>query len=212
MVNDNSGNFTDWRISLWGEAKDASKAKLHPMPTDQDDDDHDREDGNVATTSVVVPSSTSLPTTPSDHPHRPVNEKPSSTTTTPTAEADNTTPTPSSTFFLPSIFPTFGVSPRTQIWIYGAIGTILVFALGLGGFFIVQKRRRAPKYESLEMSEGLDASKPLGGGRQRRAGELYDAFAGESDEELFSGDEGSGDEGYRDVVEKQKRSGSSERS
>lgn len=37
---------------------------------------------------------------------------------------------------------------------------------------------------------------------KRRAGELYDAFAGESDEELFSSD---GEEGYRDAPSDKRR-------
>ncbi len=187
------------------------------MPTDHDDDDHDKEDDEaettipaiVGTTSVSLGQTTSLPTKPTDHPDRPVNNKPTASTTSTnpanTTSASDTSASPSSTFYLPSIFPTFGVSPRTQIWIYGAIATILLFCCGLGAYFFIQRRRRqGTKYESLEMFEGRDkngADEPLGG-RPRRAGELYDAFAGESDEELFSGDES---ETYRDDYdEKQK--------
>lgn len=39
-----------------------------------------------------------------------------------------------------------------------------------------------------EVRRGLNGNK--GGRRPRRGGELYDAFAGESDEDLYSDDEG----------------------
>ena len=139
------------------------------MPTDHDDDDHDKnEQAVIGTTSIAIVSQTSLGPVPTDHPERP-QKKPfessvstvsggtvatalatftastatSSTFSTATTVA-NTTSTSSAapTFLLPSIFPTFGVSPRTQIWIYGAVTTILIFCVALGAFFCVLRRRR----------------------------------------------------------------------
>ena len=206
--NEHNGTFTDWRITLWGESIDGSKQGTLPMPTDHDDDDHDRVIAVVSTTTLApISTQTELPSQPTDHIDRPVNEKPSSVSTSATATAisptstsatdTSTTATPSS--FLPSIFPTFGVSPRTQIWIYGAATVIVLFCIALGVFFFVWRRRRArttgPDYE-FEMLDDQDAGAgaPLSGGKRRtkrRGGELYDAFAGESDEEIFSeGEEG----------------------
>ena len=235
-VNEHNGTLTDWRISLWGECIDPAKQSLHPMPTDHDDDDHDTVSAVVATTTLPPsPSQTELPVQPSDHIDRPVNSK---TTSTPSASAATTiasssstesttnptsgttagaTPAPEHSAYLPSIFPTFGVSPRTQIWIYGAASVIVLFCVALGIFFFVQRRRRArtsrADYE-FEMIDDHDAGagEPLSGGKarkKRRGGELYDAFAGESDEEIFS--EGEEAE-YRDEdPQKEKVGGSPER-
>ncbi|MCJ1242933.1 pheromone processing endoprotease [Trapelia coarctata] len=231
--NEHNGTLTDWRISLWGECIDPVKQSLHPMPTDHDDDDHDTVSAIVSTTTLPPTSQTELPVQPSDHIDRPVNAKPTvassasaattaaSSTGTATSPASSTTasatPTPEHSAYLPSIFPTFGVSPRTQIWIYGAASVIIIFCLALGIFFCVQRRRRArtnrADYE-FEMIDDHDAAagQPLSGAKtrkKRRGGELYDAFAGESDEEIFSEGE---DAQYRDEEPmREKGSGSPER-
>lgn len=229
-VNGHNGTFTDWKLTLWGECIDPAKQSLLPMPTDQDDDDHDIIPAIVGTTSLTsIPSQTGLPSQPSDHIDRPVNAKPTSVISTtlsstevPSATAETSSitsatstatsiPKPHSSLdtFLPSYFPTFGVSKRTQIWIYGAISVIILFCVALGIFFCVQRRRRSrtnrADYE-FEMLDDHDANAPAngapGGKRvKRRAGELYDAFAGESDEEIFSDAEAETE--YKDEEPKQ---------
>jgi kexin len=211
-----TGVFTDWKLRLWGESIDASKAKPRPIPDEHDDDDHDKIDDHPAhTTSVALPSGSAptMTSLPDDHPDRPVNQKPSqvsvadggvqqtsSPSALPTAPAEN---------FLPSPFPSFGVSKRTQIWIYGALSLIIVFIAGLCAYLFIARRKRmkdsrdAYEFEVLEGDEDRDDAGLLSGaagGRKKRAkrgGELYDAFAGESDEDVLSDEEG--DEGpYRD--------------
>lgn len=180
---------------------------------------------------------TDLPANPTDHQDRPVNAKPTkpgpqtaatspssssssvSVSASASASATGTNPPPESpeedkadedqesSHFLPHYFPTFGVSKRTQVWIYGALAIIVLFCAGLGTYFFVQRRRRRRSeredYE-FEMLDDEDAA--LNGGaagagagkrKARRAGELYDAFAGESDEEGLLSDE-EDDEEYRD--------------
>jgi kexin len=87
---------------------------------------------------------------------------------------------------------------------------ILVFIAGLCAYLFIARRKRikdsrdAYEFEVLDGDEDRDDAGLLGGaaagGRKKRAkrgGELYDAFAGESDEDLLSDEEG--DEGpYRD--------------
>ncbi|KAJ9246991.1 hypothetical protein DTO207G8_8451 [Paecilomyces variotii] len=206
-VNEFTGVFVDWRINLWGEARDESNQPLHPLP-DEHDDDHNIEDAVVATTTVdPVTQPTQPPSVPTDHVDRPVNAKPSSVEAVPTTTAaPDSTATPTETVsdsFLPSFFPTFGASKRTQVWIYASLGLIVIFCAALGIYFYVQRRKRLrnnPRddYE-FEMIEEDDDNQALTGGsgaKRRRGGELYNAFAGESDEELLSDD---GDEGpYRD--------------
>jgi kexin len=210
------GTFIDWKLRLWGESIDASKAKLLPIPDEHDDDDHDKIDDHPAhTTSVSVPAGPkpTMTSIPSDHPDRPVNQKPSQTLAN-GAQTAQASPLPTisslpSENFLPNPFPTFGVSKRTQIWIYGALTLIIIFIAGLGTYLFIARRKRmrdsrdAYEFEVLDDVEDREDTGMLGAAagrkkRARRGGELYDAFAGESDEELISDEEG--DEGpYRDT-------------
>ena len=219
-VNEHNGTFMDWRITLWGECIEPSIQGLLPMPTEFDDDDHDVISAEVstATVSTGMPEASHL-ANPTDHINRPVNVKPTanvkptiyikpplasfpSTTSSPTASMtaiSSATSSPSENF-LPHYFPTFGVSKRTQIWIYGALSIIVLFCAGLGTYFYLQRRKRIrnsrDRYEFEMLDEQVDGATG-GNGRgvkgtrgRRRAGELYDAFAGESDEELLSDEEG----------------------
>ncbi|OAX84642.1 hypothetical protein ACJ72_00977 [Emergomyces africanus] len=218
IVNEHNGTFIDWQLTLWGEAIIADIQKLHALPTEHDHD-HDSTHAHVVTTTLLNPGgsganrpiATSVP--PTDHINRPVNSKP----TSPSSAPDTNTGTPESSktdSFLPSFFPTFGVSKLTQVWIYGSLALILIFCSALGIYFLVQRRKRIrnnPRddYE-FEMIEDADEMDPLTGGgsgggvvghmaaaagagarrkQRKRGGELYDAFAGESDEELLSDDD-----------------------
>jgi kexin len=229
-VNEHKGTFIDWRLKFYGEAIDPKKTSLLPLPNQHDDDDHDVVETQTAshhTTSVAVPTETGRPPgNPDDHQHRPVNSKVSTTTATGTATSlpspieDEVTPTSTDTDsdnsnFLPRPFPTFGVSKRTQIWIYGAIGLILVFLIVLGGWWYYMRRKRRwmnrddygfemvdhDDHDDYPASRGMNghANGGIGGRRKVRAGELYDAFAEDTDDEadmfdLASGEEDSGDD------------------
>ncbi len=170
------------------------------MPTEHDDDDHDVTTTVPAVTTSLPPGSPStsvLSANPTDHIDRPVNEKPTATSSAIITAVTSATPTATSTpdHFLPSFFPTFGVSKRTQIWIYGAVVLIAIFCSGLGVYFLVQRRKRLRNIPRDDYEFEMLDENDLGGGPdgaanrkkpKRRAGELYDAFAGESDEETFS--------------------------
>ena len=230
--NEHNGTFIDWKLNLWGECIDAAKQELRPLP-DEHDDEHEIATAIVTTTKVAPESSvTSLLEHPSDHPERPTKAKPSTTaasttpatSNSPTASTTTTEATPSSTLpaadaehttsdtFLPDFFPTFGVSKRTQIWIYGSIVLIVLFCLGLGIYFLVQRRKRLRnsrddyEFEMLDDNDADGAKQGLTAkrGRRKRGGELYDAFAGESDEDVFSDDDGV----YQDTPDHDTGSGS----
>lgn len=228
-MNEHSGRFVDWHLKLWGESIDPAKAKLLPMPTEEDDNDH----AEISTTTLAASTTslapdpaateTELPTTTAtDHPDRPVNAKPtdatstsSSPSTSSTASAPGTNPTTGSSTWLPSFLPSFGVSGRTQAWIYGALGLIVVFCSGLGAYFWMARRKRLRntarddyQFELLddEEAEGLNSGEKKGSsgagagkkGRRTRGGELYDAFAGGSDDEDEEDEFGGAGEEYRD--------------
>ncbi|KAJ5206234.1 Proprotein convertase P [Penicillium cf. griseofulvum] len=229
-VNEHSGTFIDWRLNLWGEAIDGAKQKLHPLP-DEHDDDHPYEDAPVATTSIVpAPTKTAAPANPDDHHDRPVNAKPQPSATKPTVPvadekkpttttgSEAETPSPSSTDsgYISSYLPTFGASKRTQIWIYASLAMIITFFIGLGVYFQLQrvKRRRTTAHDDyeFEMIEDEDEMQPMTGapGRtQRRGGELYNAFAGESDDEMFSDDDEPYHDGSANIQEKDGEDGTS---
>lgn len=144
----------------------------------------------------------------SAHPPRPTkptsqdNDKPSETEEdhepTATETAAETSSTSSSWI---SWLPSFGASKTAQIWIYGAVALIVVFCVALGVYLFIMRRRRLRndtrsnyEFEMLdeEEAEGLNSQAaektgPGAGGAARgkrtRGGELYDAFAGGSDDE-----------------------------
>jgi len=178
------------------------------MPTEEDDNDHDK----VATTTLpastttlgpsVATSHTGQPSAnPTDHPDRPT--KPTGNP----ADQGSATGTPAAETSSSSWLPPFlsNMSTKTQIWVYGALGLIVAFCCGLGVYLFLARRRRLrnnPRdeydFELLddEETKGLASGEPgFAGkkGRRTRGGELYDAFAGGSDDE----DEFAG-EGYRD--------------
>ncbi|KAK5113124.1 hypothetical protein LTR62_003703 [Meristemomyces frigidus] len=238
-VNDHEGKFTDWRLRLWGESIDASIQGVLPLPKEGDDDAHDIiTNPDVTTTSVAVPTETGKPDgNPEDHQHRPVNSKPTSTsspsldedekegkepttTSTPTATPSPSPSTKPSSALLPHIFPTFGVTRSTQAWIYGSITLIILFLLGLGTYWFVQRRKRSwlrREDYTFEMVDhegaadeepGAGAGTANGKGRRKRAARLYDAFApaGSDDEEgdafHVGSDTGSESDGEEDSGEK----------
>ena len=205
------------------------------MPSEHDDDDHDIVTGTPTFVSIDPSKGrpTSLSEIPTDHPDRPVNVKPTPSTTTPsvpTSTAASTSASVSTTglpdvppeedtkdeHLLPHLFPTFGVSKRTQIWIYGSVGIILLFCIALGIYLFVQRRkRRRIERDDYEFEELLDdgANIQVEGKRtRRRAGELYDAFAGGSEDEdegLLSDEEEreTSGAGYQDEPEFHEKSG-----
>lgn len=86
VENEFSGSLIDWSITLWGEAVDAEKAKLLPLPGGNEAEDQNSGAGTVST-STADAQTTDLPTStssniiavtgdPTDHVTRPINSKP----------------------------------------------------------------------------------------------------------------------------------------
>lgn len=222
VVNKHNGTFIDWRLKLWGESIEADKATLLPMPDEHDDDDHTITLPAATSTVSVLPAPTgTIPANPTDHPDRPTKPKPSSSTvasqtssptSSPTASASSIPIPPSShANWLPSFFPTFGVSAKTQTWIYGALALILVFCTSLSVYLFLARRKRLRndpredyEFDLIEEdeAEGLTRGGNVKAGKKtkRRAGELYDAFADGSDDDIFSDDdeEETQELGYKD--------------
>ena len=174
---------------------------------------------------------------PDEKPEEKPEEKPSETeeeTGTSTEEAQEATSSPSSWI---NWFPSWGKSKKAQIWIFGAIGLILAFCAGLGAYLFIARRRRMRndprnnyEFELIQEdeAEGLNSGEKntgagIGGrrgGRRTRGGELYDAFAGGSDEEpgFYSDDDddshnkqrGYADEDYSDRSRSERPGGDEE--
>lgn len=161
IVNDKNGTFTDFHLKLWGECIDAAKAQLLPMPNEDDDNDHDITITTTlpaSTTTLLPPNptaadgsdATDLPPNPSGHPDRPTKPTPSAGSGTDVAGAlptgdqteDETQPTATgnSVSWLPAFLA--NMSTKKQIWIYGALGLIGAFCIGLGVYLYMARRRR----------------------------------------------------------------------
>ncbi|KJZ78597.1 hypothetical protein HIM_01988 [Hirsutella minnesotensis 3608] len=185
--NGHIGALVDWHLKLWGEAKDASKAYKLPMPSATDDDDHNKVlptiTGPAATSSIGEPGSIPEATSvPSDHPERPTKPGPPGLGLMGPPTSTGT----SSVFHKPG-----------PVWLYGALLLIIVFCMGLGAYLWVARRKRLRNKardnyefelideEELEALSNGEKDALAGGkkGRRTRGGELYDAFAGGSDDE-----------------------------
>ncbi|KAI5847198.1 peptidase S8/S53 domain-containing protein [Morchella snyderi] len=236
MENDVTGTLVDWRITLWGEAIDAAKAKLLPLPGVNEAEDNDVASSPISTLTPAVKTTrlpTSTPTTPAmptenptDHVTRPVNEKPGNEDT-PTATITESPAVATNVLsegeavdeginqnasYLPSFLPTFGVSAKTQVWIYGAFAVIAVFVGVVASYlFIQRKKQRASKdgmdyeFAVLNDEDELEGTGPGEHGRgamvggRRKARDLYDAFgASDDEEELFSDSDEKGYDNARD--------------
>jgi kexin len=188
--NEHQGIFVDWHLKLWGEAIDASKATKLPMPTEEDDADHDKittvtAPGVTSTLGTPTDATKTFVSKPSDHPERPT--KPAATTPETSATASPTVP-PSGT----DKFPPFGGSKTVTMWVIGAASLIAVFCIGLGIYFCIARKRQlrnnprnSYEFELLddEEGDGLNSGEKNKQARRTRGGELYDAFAGASDDE-----------------------------
>ncbi|KAF8469631.1 peptidase S8/S53 domain-containing protein [Kalaharituber pfeilii] len=236
VTNGQTGTLVDWKITIWGESLDPEQAVLHPLPGDPMNNTHPiphpfTSTASVHTTSIQHTSTSEAPlSTPSDHIERPVNSKPkpseSSNSVEPTDAASNTSIDPALANtdlnndrpqFLPSFLPTFGVSGKTQGWIYGALVIIVLFIAGVAIYLCVQRRKRRATSSNYEFAvledDDYDGEGAMPGGSNRRraavgtgrrkAKELYDAFGASDDEEeedIFSDDDE--EKQYRNVRER----------
>jgi len=226
-----TGELVDWQLSLWGECIDEDKAVLHPLPGDSMNATHPIPHPFTSTASV---GTTSLPTSltsqtpaqkPSEHVDRPTVAKPTTTgqsgtngskpgdtntviddSKAGTGDSEASTDRP---LFIPSFLPTFGVSGKTQVWIYGAFTIIIMFVAGVAIYLCVQKRKRKASNNDYEFAvledeedgagmAGGSSSRATGAGAgRRRAKDLYDAFgASDDDGDIFSDDD---DDDYKNA-------------
>ncbi|KAG5929098.1 hypothetical protein E4U42_007132 [Claviceps africana] len=194
--NKHQGTMVDWHLKLWGEALDASKATKLPLPTEHDDDDHNKVEtiSVPAATSTLggLPSETDTPPVdnPADHPHRPTKPTPAPAVDDAAKPGAPPSATPTAQSSWINKFPTFASSKK--VWIIGAASLIGIFCLGIGLYMWVARRRRLRnnprnnyEFELLdeEEADGLKNGEKGPGGRRTRGGELYDAFAGGSEDE-----------------------------
>lgn len=169
---ESTGTFIDWKMTLWGEAKDESKAIALPIPGDDTFQDPVSSSTVVASIAISTVPPKSLPPLPTAStnaiPSRPVISTHAPMPTTiiqPLPEEEQIADTG------------FDWKSRKAIWIYVATGLILVFVSALGIWLYIHKYRGLTTREDYEFKElrNVDNSEP--------AGELYDAFAVARDSE-----------------------------
>lgn len=146
--------LVDWRLMLWGEAIDASKARVFPGMDKVDEMDE----------FVPIESSTTIPdeapTTSTSISAQDGAETPASTTifTEPTPTDSESLPTSDTegadeeesdeseskdhSSFLGSYIPTFGMSKHTATWVYGSGLIIVIFIGGISGYLFWIRRKR----------------------------------------------------------------------
>jgi len=145
------GKWHSWQLILWGSSINPAIARPHPLPGTKEDPSTPTTIGTLPQPTVSPPHESELPPSPS------------------------ATAGPSSGFW-----PWSG--ERKWVWIYGSIAGITLFVSIVGVWYCIQRRktrllqthgegREDYEFEVLPNEGGDDIS-------QRRAGELYDAFAG----------------------------------
>ncbi|KAA8902055.1 hypothetical protein TRICI_005954 [Trichomonascus ciferrii] len=162
---DVEGVLLDWRLKLWGEAKDADKAFPYPVPEEEDPDPDHRPSAPAEAIKPIKPSKTAsiVPTkTPETRPPKassaatkPTSGAATSSTAKPsgTKSADKTTsPTPSDTSKPWSLIPTFGLSNNTIAWVYGSLLLILGFLCGITTYICISRRRRRQRDNAFKHS------------------------------------------------------------
>ncbi|KAH9952067.1 peptidase S8/S53 domain-containing protein [Amylocystis lapponica] len=202
---DTTGVFLGWTMTLWGSVADTSKTLktydiplvdniLPPVASDSDN-------SATPTTTDSSPSPTSSVSHPRPTEHLPgdhgesVGEadkpafggSPQSSTTAPaddiaapTDSANATaTPTPDEGWFsdLQNLV-------TNQMWLFVAVGAVILFAIAVGVFFWRRAVRRRANYTSLPAGDDVAmGSISLGNRGGQRTKELYDAFGEVSDDE-----------------------------
>jgi kexin len=109
--------------------------------------------------------------------------------------------------------PTFGVSAKTQAWIYGSFIIISAFIAAVAVYLVKQRRKQKARedgmnyeFEALnndDLEEGTPRSQGQAGGAvggRRKARDLYDAFGASDDESQLFSDE---DDDHDDDEEKE---------
>lgn len=175
----NTGRWLNWQIKLWGESIDASRAVKLPLPGSEDEG-KDKNNLPTATAPVEHVSLTSMPTshTPTEtHPSRPINSKPAEP-----KPADKGAPA-----YIPSWFPTLGVTGSSVYWVYGSIAAIVVFVASIVGYMCVRRRRqkRREAFDEYEFA-ALDGEDEEDTRRKPRGRDLYDAFHGDDGEDGYN--------------------------
>lgn len=207
---DATGVFKDWKMTLWGESLDESKAVPLPLPGESEPvEDEEEEVATVASPSVDITTAPPAPSkappgAPGDvvTPVRPVLSKVKPGAVSPSASVPTTVtqPLPEPVEGSPSRFAWWS---KRAIWLYVALATILTFVVIMSGWIWIQFRRRAmtsrDNYEFKELRSRTDTSAPETRGGYT-ANDLYDAFR-VSDDDEDGEDEDADNGGLRDSVD-----------
>ncbi|KAG9011154.1 pheromone processing endoprotease [Tulasnella sp. JGI-2019a] len=209
LVNDQgdpekNGAFLGWTMSLWGSTIDASKASKYSLRP------HTPEDGlpNVTETdpaslpsssaSTASSTSTSIMASTTKQYTKPTDHLP---TDHDIADGDSKTPTfPDHHNSTSSMIPTpdegyfshMSDLLANQTWLFGGVGIVVLFAIGVGVYFWRRRViRRKGEYstvadDELALTSMLHGGRAVDGSSRRRRGagtkELYDAFGEVSDD------------------------------
>lgn len=201
-----TGIFKNWRMTLWGECRDESKAVPLSMPGDPTSDDGSTGDDQAPTVTKPVDVTTGAPPVRPDltaipssgmPPPRPVltKIKPPGEGTHLSVPTTIIQPLPEEETVLSS---KFDWRSKQALWLYSAIAAIMIFMSGIGVWILLQRRRsqkvNRDDYEFKELRNGSHGSSNVNSAESNNAAanDLYDAFR--VSEDLTDSDRDSVDE------------------
>lgn len=162
-----ASTLIDWRLMLWGQSIDASKAKLFPGMDKIDEkqpievnppseissiaDSSATSTASSPITTVSSAESASVPPTQTESTSTTATDKPSPSTTQAAGdgkegqdkETGESNKDENKSKYIGSLFPTFGMSKNTAAWVYGSACIILTFVALTSGYLWWLRRKRA---------------------------------------------------------------------
>ncbi|KAJ7137686.1 peptidase S8/S53 domain-containing protein [Mycena epipterygia] len=199
---EHNGTFLGWNMVLWGSAIDPSKVTSYEVPLDEVDSmlppapDTPRPSPTMSAATSTKQHAKPTAHLPGDH----GDAAGENTNATFPGQEDTAIPSES-----PSPSPTASSTPTadegwfsdianlasSQLWFFGAVGTVALFGLAAGLYFWRRRVLRLRNYKTLPAGDelpmsGVRGGRPSGGARTK---ELYDAFGEVSEDEDDDADE-----------------------
>lgn len=173
-----SAQLYDWTLKLWGQARDASKAKIYHL--DEDMTLPDTPTSSVSSSHTTTSHRLGAPFRPVPTHHATTGVPPApSPATTHETKPESSGPAPSASVSLPAaqssssseeessdgwtkLIPTFGLSKHTALWIWGSVLIIVIFIICVVTYIFVWRKRQQQRFKPIP-SYDYDVEAPMAG-------------------------------------------------